>query len=523
MPADPVAFLSYVHFDDDHNHGRITTLRERLEGEIETLYGRPVRILQDRTGIGWGEPWERWIEDGLDTVAFLIPVVTPKYFQSDYCRAEFEHFRARERELGREDLILPIYFADTDEVTDEAVRATDPIAVELNRRQYVDCRDLRHESLTSAEAGRRLEGMARRIKDALPSLPGRPNRTRRRADPPESTAVEPFVSASEQAAPSPRNEPTTIVVDAMGRGDYTSLFKAVRAAEAGTRILVHPGYYEGSIVLDKPLEIIGHGPVTDIEVVATGETVIRFETTMGRVSGLSIRQRGGGGNGVDIMQGRLFLDGCDIMSEGSACVHVCSGADPVIRENRIHDGQKAGVYIHTDGRGTYEDNDVFGNAKSGFEVKTGADPVVRGNRIHDGEQAGIYVYKDGRGTYEDNDVFANANAGFVVQDADPVVRGNRIHDGKQAGVFVYEEGRGTYEDNDVFANTNAGFAVKTGADPVVRGNRISANGYEGIWVYEGGKGTYERNHLWDNKRGPWDIATDAGEVTRLGNIEAAPS
>ncbi|MAQ95971.1 MAG: hypothetical protein CMM84_20890 [Rhodothermaceae bacterium] len=521
MPADPVAFLSYVHFDDDHNHGRITTLRERLEGEIETLYGRPVRILQDRTGIGWGEPWERWIEDSLDAVAFLIPVVTPKYFQSDYCRAEFERFRERERQLGREDLILPIYFVDADEVNEEAVRVTDPIAVELHRRQYADCRDLRHESLTSAAAGRRLEGMARKIKAALPPPPGRPSRPRRRSAPTDSA---PSAPVFEQTSPSSRNEPTTVTVDGMGRGDYTSLVDAVRAAQAGTRILVRPGLYTGGIVLDKPLEIVGDGPLAEIEVVATGETVLRFETTMGRVSGLTIKQRGGDGYGVEIAQGRLFLESCDVKSEGLSCVAVHSGADPVVRGNRIHDGKQAGVFVYEDGRGTYEDNDVFANAGAGFAVQEGADPVVRGNRIHHGKQSGVYIHTDGRGTYEDNDVFANAYSGFEVKTgADPVVRGNRIHDGKGGGVYIHTDGRGTYEDNDVFANAYTGFEVMTGADPVVRGNRISANTQPGIWVHEGGKGTYERNHLWDNKRGPWAIAADAGEVTRLDNIEAAPS
>ena len=317
--------------------------------------------------------------------------------------------------------------------------------------------------------------MARKIKAALPPLPGRPSRSRRRPAPTDSA---PSAPVSEQTSPSPRNEPTTVTVDGMGRGDYTSLVDAVRAAQAGTRILVRPGLYTGGIVLDKPLEIVGDGPLAEIEVVATGEDVLRFETTMGRVSGLTIKQRGGNGYGVNIAQGRLILESCDITSEGLSCVAVHSGADPVVRGNRIHDGKDGGVFVYEEGRGTYEDNDVFANAKAGFGVATGADPVVRGNRVHDGEQA---------------------------------------------GVFVYEEGRGTYEDNDVLANTYAGFVVATGADPVVRGNRISANGYEGVWVYKGGKGTYERNHLWDNKYGPWRIGSTAGEVTRLGNIEAAPS
>ena len=74
---------------------------------------------------------------------------------------------------------------------------------------------------------------------------------------------------------------------------------------------------------------------------------------------------------------------------------------------------------------------MSGNALAGIEVKTGADPIVRRNRIHDGKSAGIVVYEQGRGTYEDNEVSGNALPGIEVgTGADPVVRRNRIHDGK---------------------------------------------------------------------------------------------
>ncbi len=524
MSADPVAFLSYVRFDDQHNDGRISTLRQRLEGEIRAVTGREVRILQDRQDIAWGNVWKQWIDESLGAVAFLIPVVTPSFFQSAACRDEFEQFRAREQKLGRGDLILPIYFIDADEINDEATRDADAIAAEIARRQYADWRDLRFEPLTTATAGKRLETMARQLKAALPSVQSPPAPPRRRARPVESESSAHAVEIAAPTTPTARNEPPTCIVDAMGLGDFTKLTEAVAASRPGTRLLVRPGLYEGGIVLDKPLEIIGDGPRDQITVAATGENVIRFETTMGRVSGLTLHQRGGDDAvGVSIPQGRLILEDCDVRSESLACIEVANGADPIVRGNRIRDGKKSGVYVHTDARGTYEDNEVSGNGLAGFEVKTGADPVVRGNRIRDGKQGGVSVHTDGRGTYEDNEVSGNAYSGFEVSEgADPIVRGNRIRDGKQNGVLVHTDGRGTYEDNEVSGNAYAGFEVKTGADLVVRGNRITANGYEGIWVYDGGKGTYERNHLWDNARGPWDIAEDAGEVTRSGNVEAAP-
>ena len=41
---------------------------------------------------------------------FFIPIVTPRAVSSDYCKFEFSSFVARERALGRGDLVFPIPF-----------------------------------------------------------------------------------------------------------------------------------------------------------------------------------------------------------------------------------------------------------------------------------------------------------------------------------------------------------------------------------------------------------------------------
>ncbi len=43
-----------------------------------------------------------------------------------------------------------------------------------------------------------------------------------------------------------------------------------------------------------------------------------------------------------------------------------------------------------------------------MNIKARGDPVLRRNRIHDGKQSGVLVYEQGRGTLEDNDIFGNA-------------------------------------------------------------------------------------------------------------------
>ena len=107
------AFLSYSHSDDEHEGGRITQLRERLSQEVKFQTAEEFPIFQDRNNIKWGENWEKRIHGALGAVTFLIPILTPSFFKSDYCREEVEKFLDREKQLDRNDLILPIYYYGT--------------------------------------------------------------------------------------------------------------------------------------------------------------------------------------------------------------------------------------------------------------------------------------------------------------------------------------------------------------------------------------------------------------------------
>ena len=94
---NPIAFLSYVRADDEHDHGRITLLRERLEGEVRMQAGGSFEIFQDKRDIKWGQLWRDRLDSTLLTVTFLIPIITPRYFISSACRDEFNKLLLREK------------------------------------------------------------------------------------------------------------------------------------------------------------------------------------------------------------------------------------------------------------------------------------------------------------------------------------------------------------------------------------------------------------------------------------------
>ena len=165
MRQRPAAFMSYVHHDDKYE--RLTTFRALLSDEVQIHTGEEFPIFQDRKDIQWGQNWKERIEESLDSVTFLIPIITPSFFKRQYCREELERFLERESKLKRNDLILPVYYVDCLFLSDEKLRRDDLLAQAIASRQYTDWRKLRFEPSTSPEVGKELADLAIQIRDAL--------------------------------------------------------------------------------------------------------------------------------------------------------------------------------------------------------------------------------------------------------------------------------------------------------------------------------------------------------------------
>jgi F-box protein 11 len=422
MKKKPIAFMSYVRFEDQHENGRLTEFCERLSGEVRMQTGEEFPIFQDRNDITWGQQWQQRIDESLDAGTFLIPIVTPGFFKSPPCRDEFKRFLEREKKLDRKDLVLPVYYVECAILSDEEKRKAEPLAKVIAARQYVDWRELRFEAFTSPEVGRTLAKMAKQILDALERGQSMKHQVASAVtvasgskESGESTVLDSRErkktsggTVKSRRRPARKTEPPTLVVDALHRGDYTTLTEALNAASPGDRILVRPGLYKEGIVIEKPVEIVGDGGPGEVVIEATGADAVLFRANMGRIANLTLRQTGGGNwYCVDITQGRLDLEGCDITCQSLACVGIHGGADPRLCGNRIHDGKESGILIYENGQGTLEDNDIFANTKSGVTIKTGGNPTLRRNRISKNGYEAVWVYDGGQGVIEDNDLREN--------------------------------------------------------------------------------------------------------------------
>lgn len=525
--------MSYVHIDD--KSGRLTEFRERLSIEVQQQIGEAFPIFQDTKDIKLGQKWRERIDNSLDEVTFFIPIITPSFFNSPYCRQELALFLKREKKLKRSDLVIPVYYIKSNLMDEESRRVNDKLAEEIAARQYADWKELRFEPFTSPVIERALARLATDISDALEqsnkssasvkavktkaapakrqkskSSKARPPARKNRVSPIPGIEDKSETSIPTQGSLSKTTQPTRIV-DPSSELHHKNITEAIKAAKAGDRIIVRPGVYKEGLIIDKPLEVIGEGELGQVVVQATGEHTLQFNTSMGRVANLTLQQLGGKDcYGVDIAQGRLDLEGCDITCRSLSCVAIHDGATPQLRRNVIHDGKHNGVFVFRNGQGTLEENDIHSNGYSGVQISSSSNIILRSNRIHGHKGGGVFIQNNSKAVLEDNDIFGNAFSGVTITTkSNPILRRNRIHDGKSAGVLVSDNGQGTLENNDIVGNVQAGVEIRASSNPTLRRNRINNNGVVAVWIFNGSAGTIEDNDLRGNAEGAWDISEDS--------------
>jgi parallel beta-helix repeat protein len=431
--SDLVAFLSYAHADDDDRN--VTKFWEGLRSAMPQ--GKSAEIFQDRIHLRWGVDWRKSIRESLNRTTFLIPILTPNFFQSHECRDELKCFLEREYALRRQDLILPVYFRDCPEVNDQITRTCDYLAAELAKHHYADWRKMNQKRYFTKEKVE-LKRLASMLWDAY---------------------LQPAPNLNE------------LVVD-QAAGDYRSIQAAIRSATDGTRIAVKEGVYREALSVDKPIEIVGIGAREKIVIESDDNNVISFQTAKGqiaRIANLSIsclRRKEGSKrkncSGVKITQGNLRLQDCDVTSQHVSCISIQGDALPWIKGNHIHDGDQEGIWIADRACGLIEGNDICHNGLAGIAIRN-ARPTVRENRIYEGRDQGIYIGEAAGGMIENNIIRENRGIGIEIDgQANPTVRENHVHSNGKQGIHNKADGRATIINDNEVSGHPAGDVVDEG-------------------------------------------------------------
>ena len=324
--------------------------------------------------------------------------------------------------------------------------------------------------------------------------------------------------------------PNTIVVSTRGPGQYRTISEAIKNAPSGGNILVRPGLYQESLVIDRPVQITGD-TTGEVKIESDNSTCLLIKTDKAVVRGLTLHSRTGflrrlfsrrGSPAVVILRSKPTLEECDLSSDTAEGLVVDgSTAEPVIKKSRIHDSRLNGVLFTGGSKGTLEECEVFNNGWAGVRVEAGSDPVVKKCRLHHGQMSGVMIASGGVGTFEDCDIFANNYPGVVVREkGHPSLLRCNIFSNKQAGVFIHENSSGRLEDCDIYGNVYSGVHVTEGSHPIIKGCRIHNGKTAGLSFQNGGMGTVDECLIFANEAVGIFVTTGSAPVIIKSVIRA---
>ncbi len=101
MPYDYDYFISYAHADNksmDNKSGFVDAfVRELLNSEEhQQMFGRKLNVFFDKSEISSMSDWDNSIRSKLANSRFLVVLLSPGYFKSEYCAREFEWWMQHE-------------------------------------------------------------------------------------------------------------------------------------------------------------------------------------------------------------------------------------------------------------------------------------------------------------------------------------------------------------------------------------------------------------------------------------------
>ena len=75
------------------------------------------------------------------------------------------------------------------------------------------------------------------------------------------------------------------------------------------------------------------------------------------------------------------------------------------------------------------------------------------------------MHTEGRGTIEECEIFADTRVGVAIwENGDAVVRRSKIHENKDAGVMIFQSGHGTVHDCEFWGHNGRNLDIRKGCE-----------------------------------------------------------
>jgi F-box protein 11 len=325
---------------------------------------------------------------------------------------------------------------------------------------------------------------------------------------------------------------------------FKTITEAIQLAEPGTKILVEPGLYHESVIIDKKIELVGNGSVGKIILYSEELYTVKMKTKHATVRGITIKQGGKVEentypNAVDIPTGSAIFENCVISSDTGngfriferntspiiqdciihdakkAGIFITHEADPILIGCQVYNNQRQGLWIQEKANGTIENCEIHSNQKENVVITDEAAPFFKRCKIFNGQSQGVWIQINALGSFENCEIHSNRklNVG-ITHESDPSFKQCKIHNSQSHGIWVQTNGRGTIEDCEIHSNKGSNVGITHEAEPVIMGCNIHSGQSHGVWVQENGRGTIENCKVHDHAECNIQLNSEANPVIR---------
>jgi len=247
----------------------------------------------------------------------------------------------------------------------------------------------------------------------------------------------------------------TLVVNATGGGDYTSIQWAVDNASDGDTILVESGVYIEQININKSISLVGSMDECIIDGNRSG-TVITISSDGVEITGLTVKGSGGNQWCIELDE----VQNCSIsgnnITENSMGLGL-DGSNNTIQNNVFYRNEMSGITLW----GSY--NTIINNTckycETGIEV-SGSNDHITGNTIR-------FSIWGIRLDYAYNNVITNNHC-----------------TNNQDGIYLGLSDENTISNNECNFNTGSGISLEYSRKNKVSGNTCNSNEWYGIYIVD---------------------------------------
>jgi nitrous oxidase accessory protein NosD len=296
----------------------------------------------------------------------------------------------------------------------------------------------------------------------------------------------------------PEREPlgSQIRVGKGGQGQCLSLKVALRQAKPGMEILMLPGVYRESVLVDKDVVIVGQGEPGEVVLEGTTGPALTLSARNLTLRGLTLRAPGGE-VAVHIKGGAPMLEGCVLVGERAGAL-VEGGAAPRFQDCTIACAGPGGLIVADGAMVRFEGGAIRGFQERGIQVAPGAQASLLGVEVGPGSGVGLHVGIRAHAMAETCTFLAEAGGVEVEPDGRVQLSRCRLQDSRYAGLLALERSHAVLDECDFSNHACSGAHVLAGANVMLRQCRMSGNGGFGVSVMDRGLATLEGCHVQAN-------------------------